>query len=241
MAASTIITGQFVRISQTPASLGERLLALLLDWILLALYIFGLVTIISSTNFSDDTTAGFIILFLLYIAPLFYSLLCEIFYEGRTYGKYLVNIRVIKADGTTPSLSAYLLRWLLFPIDILFSGGVGVVCILLTRNNQRLGDLAAGTLVIKEQNYKKIQVSLDEYDFLTQGYRPVYPQAADLSLEQIHVISRTLGLGKDRNQRIEQLAVKVRTALSITAIDASSERFLETLLRDYQYYALEEI
>jgi hypothetical protein len=52
-----------------------------------------------------------------------------------------------------------------------------------------MGDLAAGTMVIKEQNYRKIHVSLDEFDYLTKDYRPTYPQAADLSLEQINVIT----------------------------------------------------
>ena len=100
-----------------------------------------------------------------------------------------------------------------------------------------MGDLAAGTMVIKEKNYRKIQVSLDEYDYLTKGYHPVYPPAADLSLEQVNVINKTLSSGsKDRARRIRQLADKVRTLLSI-----SDEKFLQTLLRDYQYYALEEI
>ena len=61
-----------------------------------------------------------------------------------------------------------------------------------------MGDLAAGTMVIKEKNYRKIHVSLDEFDYLTQNYQPTYPQAADLSLEQINVITRTLQSGKKR-------------------------------------------
>lgn len=59
-----------------------------------------------------------------------------------------------------------------------------------------MGDLAAGTMVIKEKNYRKIHVSLDEFDYLTKDYRPTYPQASDLSLEQINVITRTLQSGK---------------------------------------------
>ena len=43
MAESTIITGQFVRISQTPASIGERMLALIIDYFFLFIYVIGLV------------------------------------------------------------------------------------------------------------------------------------------------------------------------------------------------------
>ena len=77
------------------------------------------------------------------------------------------------------------------------------------QNSQRMGDLAAGTMVIKEKNYRKIHVSLDEFDYLTKDYRPTYPQASDLSLEQINVITRTLQSGKkDRTRRIASLAKK---------------------------------
>ena len=97
-------------------------------------------------------------------------------------------------------------------------------------------------MVIKEQNYRKIHVSLDEFDYLTKDYRPTYPQAADLSLEQINVITRTLQDGKkDRVHRIAQLAKKVQELLTITPRDGNQEQFLQTVLRDYQYYALEEI
>lgn len=120
-----------------------------------------------------------------------------------------MNIRVVKADGSTPGISAYLLRWLLFPIDGPFTGGLGLLVVLLTSNSQSLGDLAAGILVIKERNYRKIHVSLDEFDHLSKGYRPTYPQAADLSLEQINLISRTLeSEHKDRMHHITQLAGK---------------------------------
>lgn len=74
-----------------------------------------------------------------------------------------------------------------------------------------MGDLAAGTMVIKEKNYRKIHVSLDEFDYLTKDYRPTYPQASDLSLEQINVITRTLQSGKkDRTRHIASLAKKCR-------------------------------
>ena len=105
-----------------------------------------------------------------------------------------------------------------------------------------MGDLAAGPMVIKEKNYRKIHVSLDEFNYLTQNYQPTYPQAADLSLEQINVSTRTLQSGKkDRRRYIAQLTKKVQELLSVTPRENNQEKFLQTVLRDYQYYALEEI
>ena len=227
MAESTIITGQFVRISQTPASIGERLLALVIDYFLIVIYVYSTATLLTELR---------------YLPILGYSFLCETFNHGQSFGKRIMNIRVVKADGTTPSISSYLLRWLLFPIDGPITGGLGILVVLLTKNSQRMGDLAAGTMVIKEKNYRKIHVSLDEFDYLTKDYHPVYPQSADLSLEQVNVITRTLQSSeKDRPRRILLLAQKVQELLSITPRDNNQEKFLQTVLRDYQYYALEEI
>ena len=200
MAESTIITGQFVRISQTPASIGERFLALVIDYILIGLYVYSTATLLSKFQVSSDFTM--IVFFaVIYLPVLFYAFLCEMFNHGQSLGKKLMNIRVVKADGSTPSIGSYLLRWLLFPIDIPVTGGLGVLVILLTKNSQRMGDLAAGTMVIKDKNYRKIHVSLDEFDYLTKDYRPTYPQAADLSLEQVNVITRTLQSGKKDRAR----------------------------------------
>lgn len=50
MAESTIITGQFVRISQTPASIGERLIALIIDYFLIGLYLYSTITLIAKLH-----------------------------------------------------------------------------------------------------------------------------------------------------------------------------------------------
>lgn len=241
MAESTIITGQFVRISQTPASIGERFLALVIDYFLITLYIYSTVVLLMELRLSSGFRS-FFLLCIIYLPIFCYSFLCETFNHGQSFGKKLMNIRVVKVDGSTPSVSSYLLRWLLFIIDGPLTSGLGLFVVLLTKNNQRLGDLAAGTMVIKEKNYRKIHVSLDEFDYLTKNYHPVYPQSADLSLEQVNVITRTLESGtKDRTRRVAALAKKVQSLLSIIPRDGNQEKFLQTVLRDYQYYALEEI
>lgn len=243
MAESTIITGQFVRINQTPASIGERLVARLIDYFLLFLYIISTTYILDRTHFYSSSGTSFVLLFLfIYLPAFFYSLLCEVLNQGQSVGKKLVNIRVIKVDGSTPGLGSYLLRWILYAVDVPLTSGLGVVVVLLNKNGQRLGDLAGGTMVVKEKNYRKIQVSLDEFDYLAKGYRPHFPMVTDLSLEQINVISKTLDSHhKDRAKQTAQLASKVRQLLAIGQRDETDEKFLQTVVRDYQYYALEEI
>lgn len=243
MAESTIVTGQFVRINQTPASVGERLVARIIDYLLLFFYLVSTSYVLGRANIHASSGISFFLLFLfVYLPAFFYSLLCEVFNQGQSVGKKLMNIRVIKVDGSTPGLGSYLLRWLLYTVDVTLTGGLGVVVVLLNKNGQRLGDLAAGTMVIKEKNYRKIQVSLDEFDYLSKGYKPHFPMVTDLSLEQINVINKTLDSNhKERHKQIMQLASKVRQRLAIGKVEETDEKFLGTIVRDYQYYALEEI
>ena len=236
--SSSIITGQYVRIDQTPASVGERLLALAIDDVLIILFIIGLIKLNVAVGLMSDMWLFLSCLFVIG----FYSLLCEVFNNGQSVGKRLMHLRVVQTDGSEPTIGSYLLRWLLYPVDVGFSGGIGLVCVLVTKNRQRLGDLAAGTMVIKERDYRRLHVSLDEFSYLTDDYRPTYPQAADLSLEQVDVITRTLyTYNKERARRIERLSRKVVDALRLPAGTQPGEELLQTLVRDYQYYALEEV
>ena len=232
MAEKSIVTGQYVRIRQTPASVGERMLAQVIDWVVQV----GYVAMWSYLGLRLSTLP---IIFLVILPTIFYCPLCEMITGGQTLGKWIVKLRVIMADGSLPSIAAYLLRWLLMIVDGPTLGCIGVLVMILNRNNQRLGDMAAGTLVVKLRSYSKIQVSLDEYDYLTDGYRPSYPQASDLSLEQIDVITRALE--SDQPERITQLSQKVQQLLGISRRESNDESFLRRIVRDYQYYALEEI
>ena len=243
MANTTIITGQYVRINQTPASAGERILARLIDFVIIILYVYATTSFLRKSGFLslfNDTSLVFFLL-AVYLPVYGYSFLFETFNHGQSIGKRIMNIRVAMVDGSTPTLGSYLLRWLLFLVDFTITGGLGLIFILMTKNSQRIGDLAAGTMVIRLNNYKKTQVSLDEYAHLEPNYHPVFPQAGDLSLEQINVIEKALNANeKERDNYITQLSVKIRGLLGInTPMD--DEKFLETLIKDYQYYAYVDI
>ena len=238
MAESGIITGQYVRIQPTVASVGDRIFGQIIDWIVLLSYLLLAIWIGVEANIKSD----WYLIIAVGLVPLFYTLLCEIFNQGQSVGKMLMKTQVVKLDGSRPTLGAFLMRWLLFMIDGPLTSYMGLIVMVLTRNNQRLGDMAAGTIVIKKQKYKKIQISLDEYDYLQKNYTPRYPQAADLSLEQIEIITRTLSINKtDFQQRTKVLADKVREKLNIERKETDDAAFLHRIVRDYQYYALEEI
>ncbi len=79
-----------------------------------------------------------------------YFVLLEWLWEGRTLGKHLFGLRVISADGSPASFTAVLIRNLVRVVDFLPAFyGLGLLAIVLSSRSQRLGDLAAGTFVVR--------------------------------------------------------------------------------------------
>lgn len=238
-----IVTGQFVRISQAAASLGERMAAQLIDWAMELVWIFAIIWLLTQIEEVINSSIFPIIAYvlLLFIPIICYSLLWELFNHGQTPGKRLIKLRVVNVDGSSPSLGSLMMRWLLWIADGPTLGFLGIFVMLITRNHQRFGDMAAGTMVIKLARYNKISVTLDEFDHLSPDYKPFYPQAADLSLEQVNLIDQTLKANSD-DPHITALAEKVCKVLAITHVrESNSHEFLNRILRDYQYYALQEV
>lgn len=238
-----ILTGQYVHINQTPASVGERMLAQIIDWVIQIIYLLGITFIIfrfELLSFSS-TVEGIVLVFIVLLPTLFYGFLCEWLANGQTIGKHLLKMRVVKTDGSQPSVAAYLLRWLFMIIDGPTLSGLGVVVMMLNKDTRRIGDLAAGTMVIKQNSYHRLHISLDEFAPFSRNYRPVYPAVESLSLEQIALIDQTLQFD-EHDPRIHALAEQVKRTLSIDHVHESDDSaFLWRIKRDYQYYALEEI
>lgn len=242
MANSNILTGQYVHISQTPASIGDRMLAQILDWVIQFAWMGGTLYVIGLLDEAIDENIIWILYFFVCMLPAyFYAIICNVLNNGQTFGKRVMNMRVVKKDGSRPGVGAYILRWLLMIIDGPLMSGFGLLIMLMSKNNQRLGDLAAGTIVIKLNSYNKLQVSLDEFSHFSSKYRPLYPTAEDLSLEQVNLITQTMQLNEN-DPRVHALAEKVKQTLHIEHVyETDDAAFLWRVVRDYQYFALEEI
>jgi uncharacterized RDD family membrane protein YckC len=70
--------------------------------------------------------------------------------SGRTPGMRLTGLRIVTTAGERPRFTAYVVRWLLMVADGALFGLVGLVVIVATRRRQRIGDIVAGTLVVRE-------------------------------------------------------------------------------------------
>lgn len=138
-------TPEGIDLSISPAGPVARGLALAID----SAIRWGALLFVGVSLSSLGGTGIGIFLLLLFLAEWFYPVFFEVLYNGQTPGKRALGLRVVNADGTPVSWSASLIRNLLRVADVLPVLYVaGVVSILCSDKLQRLGDLAAGTLVI---------------------------------------------------------------------------------------------
>ena len=116
---------------------------------------------------------------------------------------------------------------------------MGVLFIAFTRRHQRIGDLAAGTMVIRKPSAKRMHLNIDEFFYASPDYKPTFPEAQNLSLEQADIIQNVLyGNVMYDDEQVALLAKKVEKVLDVVNKQSSDVAFLTTVLHDYQYYAL---
>ncbi|MDQ2795169.1 MAG: RDD family protein [Bacteroidota bacterium] len=248
MATIRVHTAQNVTLEYEVASLGDRIVATLIDYIILAawgaawlLLIFKTVSAAGSKptnwNLHDPAILVAILLMFLIVSPyFFYNLFCEVFFNGQSIGKKARDIRVIRLDGTAPRLGDYLLRWLLRIVDMgPFNGLIAVLTIALNGKGQRLGDLAAGTTVVK---LRRMAAQTVELPTLPAGYQVVFPQAALLADHDLALVRQLMQQAAARADYVllNEVANKVK---ALTGIQTSlpDDPFLKTVLRDHAHLA----
>jgi len=146
----TIATPEGVDLELSLAGVGSRFTSALVDLTVQTILVVAIVAVGLGIFDGGLVTAAVTILSFLVFAA--YDVLFEVLNAGRTPGKRLNGLRVVKTDGSPITFFPSAVRNVLRLVDILPSAYlVGIVSILVTRRNQRLGDLAAGTLVVRER------------------------------------------------------------------------------------------
>jgi uncharacterized RDD family membrane protein YckC len=144
-----IATPEGVELELHLAGLGSRFSAALIDFAIKGALVLAIV--IAATLVGGDLAAIVVFAIGLLFAMIGYDILFEVRAGGRTPGKRALGLRVVLADGGAVGLRASAVRNLLRLVEGLpLSYVPAIVSILLTHDNQRLGDLAAGTVVVRE-------------------------------------------------------------------------------------------
>lgn len=229
-----IQTTQNVDIEYELASIGDRILATLLDYLFFFGYI--LLVFLFIGLIGSHIEENLWLLVVLFLPILLYDLLCEMFFQGKSFGKMIMKIKVVKLDGTQAGFGAYLLRWLLRIIDTrLFSGGIALIAILANGKGQRIGDMAAGTTVIKMK--QKVKISDTILNKVKPTYSIVYEEVSKLSDSDIAIIKEVMqvSLRTGNQQAIDRLARKTKETMGITT-NLPHTQFLATVVQDYTQY-----
>ncbi|MEY3367220.1 MAG: hypothetical protein RI973_375 [Bacteroidota bacterium] len=240
MASIEIRTAQNVNITYELATLRERFLSFFFD--LLIFYGIYLLTLAILFNLAGAllTSWGVNFLFMMQLAGfLAYHLLSETLAEGQSWGKKIMDIKVVRLDGREPGLNDYLLRSAFLMLDFVLSLGVlGAVLIGSSLRHQRLGDLAANTTVIRTRNRLHLQLK----DILKiqslDNYQPAYPAVRQLGEKDLLLIKALLIRSESwpnaaHAEAVAKLAAQLALDLKIEAVPTDKTAFLKTLIRDY--------
>lgn len=176
-----VVTPENIAFDYQLAGPFRRLPAYLIDfavrWIVIAVLVMGIYLVVGLIDFNIlgpfALAAGFLIYF---VVSWFYGTAMETFFNGRTVGKWACGLRAIDVDGRPISGKRALIRNLLRiadllplaalhniqpeipPVFLIPTGMVGLTTMICTRRMQRLGDLAAGTMVIVDERSWRLPV-----------------------------------------------------------------------------------
>jgi uncharacterized RDD family membrane protein YckC len=240
------------------ADAGRRAGAYLIDWVVKGVYIFLLSSILISFNIEND-----IILFFLFSPFIFYSFLLEWLNKGQTVGKMLLGIRVVGLTGSFPSVSQCAIRWMFLLVDaylfallafmnswfwvvFIFSPFIGFIFMQLNKYQQRLGDMAAQTYLVKavEKEYT-IYDTIYAYSTIStlqnNDYVAQYPEVIRLSDNDMTIVKSLLEKSKENTDYLlaSKLTAHIKKILNIESRE-NEYVFLRKLLEDYNYLSLKD-
>ena len=233
-----IATTQNVTIEYELASWRDRFLAFILDLIINSVLFMIISGILGSfvRYPSDSNHIETIISVPIFV---FYTLYSEILMNGQTIGKTALGIKVVKLNGSQPTVSDFAMRWAMRMIDIVLTlGTVATLLISSSPKSQRLGCLFSGTTVIKLMPTRVFSLRDILKISSRDTYQPKYPQIIRFNEQDMLFIKNAL----ERHRRypneahalvIDRLSHRIADQLNITDIPRDRPQFLRTLINDY--------
>ena len=155
--------------------------------------------------------------------------------NGQTPGKRIMKVKVVRLDGTSPGVGDYVMRWIFRLVDFyILSGAIAVVAIAVGGKGQRIGDILAGTSVVKLIDERQI-ASQNVFVPVEDQYVPTFTQVVNLSEKDIELIQRALEVNRDQGNIQPAMIItdKIKTLLNIQT-DLPPIKFLATIIKDYQ-------
>lgn len=240
-----INTSQNVNINFKIASVGERFFAFIIDMLIKAAYGFAVFWILFDVlgigglmqGWDSWSIGAFLSIF--YLPVILYTFVLESLFEGQTLGKKLLKIRVVKIDGYQATFGDYLMRWFMRLIDVYSNFGVvGLISMVSSKYNQRLGDVVSGCAVISLKN--EFNISHTILEELKEDYVPIFPQVILLNDNDMRIIKENYerAIKSKDNIIIKKLADKIKQTINLdtTNFSYSDLQFINVVIKDYNFY-----
>ncbi|MFV1883627.1 MAG: RDD family protein [Balneola sp.] len=233
-------TNQHVQLNYNPASTFDRILAFVIDGILILIYswVVNLIwAFVTPSEFDFQSSYSWLLYLFVVLPIMFYHLVMEVTWKGYSVGKKLVGIRVTKVDGSRPQLGDYITRWLFRLFEITMTGGlVAILTTLLNGRGQRLGDISAGTAVIKTGRRITLeQTILAEVDL---DYEPVFNQVIELTDNDVTIIREVLSARKNYDEMawikmMDRTRTLIEKKTGAVNKEQETQDYLLTIIKDY--------
>jgi len=233
MRSIEITTAHNIVVSHELASVGQRIVAAIIDGIIVYLYALLMIMVFGSSEIA--------VMLLIFPVAWMYHLVCEIYNEGQSLGKKVLKIRVVSIEGMAPTTQDYFLRWVFRMLDITLTfGSLAIMSSATSARNQRFGDVMARTTVIslkasRQFDLGKIQ-NLDK-----ENVEIEYPEVKQYSDSDMLLVKQTLIRHQNTpSEATRELILDLRDRLiddlgldlqEVKAIRAT--KFLKKVLQDY--------
>jgi len=238
MQTITITTAQNIDIDYEIAGIGERIVARIIDFVLFVLVLIAGLIIGSISGKTIGSSLTVLVLVIIYATLyIFYDLLCETLMNGQSVGKRIMKIKVISLNGARPSFSQYLLRWLFRIVDFTLTSGIcGLICVAVSAKQQRVGDIVAGTTLIK--THPRTTINNLAFDPQPDNYEAVFKEVTQLNDRDISLLREVIEnyFATGNNFVVYNAATRIKELLAITPPAGMDElKFLQTIVRDYTH------
>ena len=255
----TLLTPENVELRYEVAGIGSRVLASAIDYTIVAI---GNMILTFAGAFGSSFLArmlrqffpeareapdivtsvvGALLVLILFLGWSGYFILFELIWNGQSPGKKMLGLRVVRTGGQPINVIASLVRNLLKMVDLFFL--IGILVMLLNRSSRRLGDLAAGTLVVRDPRALRVAFARVELPPVGDDRVVALPNSERLTADHYALVreffSRRQRLPWDRADALEGLALRLATDLAgLLEVDSGDlgdpVMFLATVARAYE-------
>jgi uncharacterized RDD family membrane protein YckC len=234
----TITTPEGVDLELVLTGVGSRFPAAVLDAFIELVIVVALSFVIGSNSGTGNITLAFYLV-AIFLVVFGYDIAFETLNHGRTPGKAAAGLRVLQLDGSPVGFFTSTVRNVLRIIDFLpLFYAVGVVSMIATTKRQRLGDLAAGTVVVRERRQPRPKPSQLQIppapDDLDAVDRYATWDVATVTNDEVGVVQQFLDrratlTAPARSHIGTDLAARLRPKVKGAPTDLDAEAFLEAL------------